>query len=95
MDSKIISNDVEVARLLYEDMGTVFHKISWIGADLHIVIGPDSTRSRMLKQIQLHDMVVEYLIRHAHEDDFDEKYFHKDGAIKYYTVLELAEKEAA
>lgn len=75
--------------------GIKYLRPGWAKLGLGIIAGGDRTDISFLKDGEKHDMVVSFIARHSNEEDFEEKYFHKNGAIKYFTVLELAEKEKA
>ena len=75
------------------DDGEVYVRVGWARLKLAILVGPDTTRENILSTIKAHDMVISCLAAHSGDECFKERYFHTDGEVRYFTVLELAEKE--
>jgi len=64
----------------------------WKRAGLSVPI-PENTISNIALGIINHDLVSGYFVEHSNEADFYEKYFYRDNEVKYFYVLDLAERE--
>ena len=90
LDGKV--GESEAKDLLDSAIGTFYQRTSWKPAGLFIPIGPDSTKKGIIEGVRCHDLVTSFLVKHSHDDNFDEEYFHGPEQVKYFKVLDLAEK---
>lgn len=48
---------------------------------------------RRREGIEIHNKVAKFIVNHSSDTGFEEKYFNKDGELRYFHVLNLAEEE--
>ncbi len=65
--------------------------IMWAKLGLSMQFNPETLLEEIEESIKTHQKVVDCIIQHADEEDFETKYFYPDGHVKYYQVLDLAD----
>ncbi len=66
---------------------------AWEAAGLGIAGPIFKTEETFTKEMRYHDLVVEYLANHKNDENFRKNFYYPNGHIKYFKILDLAEKE--